>query len=608
MGIPSRERLEDREQTTEKELALEHYLFQTAMKDMPGLSEQQKNEFSKGGAFEGTVFADLQDDTKQQQLEDHLGTGVLRSFEQTKYLSMIRNDAIHDAKRRGIATPEDLQDIPLDVTHPSVFNESIEPLRENNASKNPEAERESIIQQRLEDRAVYLDTASDQPLYSFSDESSKTLYVGGENDALHFDSPHEFTYDEQEMGSGTQALQYAKALYFNDVNRALSLTREPMNRDELARKGLLKDPYKDHDNQEQWNERKDSAIQSIVQAKMDNNRGLKDALKQTKGYRLAYADENAELGIGVSLRDVTKAGRDAAWNNEPFHIQETNPDTNNRLGNAVENVRRNEIEKEQALQKDAEQTSPQNKGAKEPIDDPAVFNENPFSSGQTQNIEDVRSMDFSSVDDPVVDVEEDEPSTNIKEPLEVSFHAGENLTPRGQQRASEAARRFADEAKDDGREAVIHVAKNAPAGLKKAVYQHRDQLSMKELDLHNMPDRSLLVQHDRRLTPAFKDEMVAMTKDSKNRDVRALDVDPKEPDAYGINHYLLHVSDKTQVSPEADPFVPDGSEKDHEREALKRALQANDRQVSQAQNQAGQTAVKERQAPSNGVYESDPFQ
>lgn len=602
MGIPSRERLENQELTSPYNFQQEQRLFEQSMRDMPGLSEQQKNEFSQGGSLEGTVFADLQDENRQQVIEETLGTDLLRTFEKTKHLSMIRNDAVHVMKTRGVTVDPSLQKDTLDVTHPNAFDDRIQPHTERETGVSAEQQREDYIKERLKDREAVLSVNSDERLYSFSDEGSKTLYFGGEQDALNFDSPHVFTYDGQEMGSGTQALQYAKTRFFNDPSRALAVSREPMNRDDLARKDLLHDPYEEYPNREEWKEREDEAIQSIVQAKMDSHPELKEALKQTAGYRLAYADKDDDLGIGLSIRGVNNAGRDAAWKNKTLHINESNPDTNNRMGRAVEAVRTRELHKEQEVNKEQEVEGPEEEG---------VYQDNPFETGSIEQPTDARSIDLSNPEPDTVEIPVDIPAEPPKKrPLEVSFHAGQNLTPKGEQRASEAALRVVQEAERHGRDPVIHVAKDAPNGLKKAVYQHKDQLTMKEMDTEYMPDRSLLVQQDRKLTPRFKKELVAMTRDSERRDVRALDVDPSEPDAYGVNDYLLHTSQKTKVSKEQD-YVSKEMDKpsieSRDRETLKSVIRTNDQRVREATQQSGQTAVKERHGPDNGVYQSNPF-
>ena len=192
----------------------------------------------------------------------------------------------------------------------------------------------------------------------------------------------------------------------------------------------------------------------------------------------------------------------------------------------------------------------------------------------------------------------------------MSIHASQNLTTRGQSRAIYAIKRFEQEAIKDGRKAVVYVSEHASKELKKAVWSQaldNDSLSMAQLDMEHPVDRSLIVQHESQLSPHMVKELQYATRNSDSRDVRALSVDPLEPEMYAVNEHLVDISKKVTVQYEndgAELLVPEPAV-DSELDQVKKTLLASKKLEQQAVSQSKQRTAESN--PAKGVYAENPF-
>ena len=610
MAIKSRSELEHKS-VSDRERTYEQNIFLEAIRDFPGLSQQQRRLFWEDDELKGSYFADLQDEDKQKLFEEKLGTSVLTHFSSNKAVHMLRNEAIHKNKTKGRSAPYSaIKGRPLEVSNPKAFTydgdriaqsvENTAPTYEDNVSK---------AHKQLNARRIDPDEFGERT-HSLGDTVSKTLYFTDRGDLFGLNAPSSFEYDGIEMGSAIQALNYAQALRMKDSRRALALGAEPMDATSLRKKSLLSSPYNIPDQKEELRANLSEDLRNVLSARYSQDEKAKQALLKTEGYRLVYASTDDELGIGQSIEDIEAVQETAVYENKEFIVNEKNRDFNNLIGRITSEIRNDLLKPEIEIPTSNPEMNNSNippipeslQGASELQESSS---ENPF--GDYEGVDEVRSirdMDDSNIEAEVIP----EPNT-----LEMSIHASPNITARGVQRASHAVKVFAKEASTSGKKPVVYVHKNAPNDLKKAVFVHNDIVDMKQLDENNIPNRSLIVQNEQTMTKQFQHEVIMATRNSDSRDVRALSVDPLEPTMYALNDYLVNKSDKVSVSMqsdgveshvvEPDPVVD--SNKSKEQDEIKKLALLNEQRNQQARESAHQSR---KHNPAKGDYASNPFE
>lgn len=663
--------------------AYEHALFQEAMRSLPSsiLSPEGKKLLKSDTELKDSYLADLLDDEKQEQFSQKLGSDVLRAFNNNRTVNMLRNDAVHGLKKVAVFGPKGAaMGDPLDVTNRKAFTATGQRKDENAVTLGQVRDSENAkVREQVESRRVDPE-AFGMRTHSIGDEQSKTLYFAGKEDALSLEASVSFTYDDVEMGSALQGVMYAQAKLFNDPSRALALSAEPMTKDDILKRGMGSTPYSSPDQRETWNVHSEQIMYDVLKAKYATNDKAQEALKQTDGYKLMYASTSSAYGIGRNVSDIMSEQETAVRNNQEFVVDEINPESNNIVGRMTERVRNEMLQVEKEDQQRAVQYGDNPFGDFDAAD-PSLSgsldtSSNPFAQGNGSfedmprsihfDNPDEESVGFSSyyeTDEPVPVLEEDTlpdfesvtmpdpnerrkpidvntnpfetaadtqpsqkdtvPEKSTVEPLEMSIHASENLTPNGVSRASDAVKRFGEEASRQNRPAVVYVPEDAPNTLKKAVYFHKDAVTMAPVDENHVPNRSLIVQNEQSMSRSFMKQVQFATQDSHHRDVRALSVDSAEKDMYALNDYLVNQSGKVKVTFENDgiekaapvrtmpeqpavrqnPFV----QPSRENEDAKAALRMNQQHMRSAQETARQKAQQSTTNPAKGVYAENPF-
>lgn len=613
MAIKSREELEH-PSVNASERSYEQSLFVEAIRDFPGLSQESKRMFWEDEELKGSYFSDLQDEDKQSLFEEKTGSNVLQHFSSNKAVHMLRNEAVHSLKTKGRRAPYSaMKGRPLEVSNPKAFTYDggrVEQTVDNTAptySEELSRTSEALEARQIDPEAFGLRT------HSLGDKETNTLYFDDREDILGLDAESSFEYDGVQMGSARQGLLYAQAKEMKDNRRALDLGAGPMDGQALRKNKLYVSPYNMPNQKDTLRDNLSNDLGNVLKARYDEDEKAREALLQTEGHRLVYASTDDTLGVGYDIDEIEGMQQSAVYDNREFVIKEKNRDSNNVIGRISADIRNNYLRPEPENTYDA--SSPRSislppvpESLQQSVESSSTGN--PF--GEYEGLDEVRSV--RDMEERTVDFQSavSEESVVSKKPASfaMSIHASDNLSERGTQRATHAVGLFAKEAEDKNQQAVVYVHDQAPTNLKKAVYAHKDRVAMQPLDKEQVPNRSLIVQNEQTLTHDFKNEVQWATQNSASRDVRALSVDPTEPEMYVLNDYLTSKTDKVQVSVQSDSVELQVAESAKEQASPSASDDARD--IARWNEQRNQKARQEAKNvktdnPSKGVYQENPF-